>query len=259
MPCSAATCPATCAPWTVSLEFQCYLLLPIPVFVFWLSRAAGWTATAALVCCSLTTRSLNAAHENFETRTLAPMMCEYLAGVLAYFAFGPGGAVGSGAKPHQVLRRLHLLQAVWLASLVAYVLLVILAVPEAPAQVIVLADGASGAASSNLCRVLLAASAAAFIGISCALSSVEVDSWATGAFRWMSAGLSYLFPLASVSYTGYLVQGIPMNALRLSGRHGDGTMALWFLVVLIANILLGLLLSLLVERPAMKLMRKVWK
>ena len=50
-----------------------------------------------------------------------------------------------------------------------------------------------------------------------------------------------------------------MNALRLSGRHGDGTMALWFLVVLIANILLGLLLSLLVERPAMKLMRKVGK
>lgn len=77
--------------------------------------------------------------------------------------------------------------------------------------------------------------------------------------RWLVRALSHplLYPLASVSYTGYLLQGIAMNACLVLGWAGEGLNWWLFPGVLLVNSLLGLVLSLLVERPAMNLLNMV--
>jgi peptidoglycan/LPS O-acetylase OafA/YrhL len=119
-------CPSTWAPWTVSMEFQCYFLLPFLVLLFWRAPAAAWGVGLTVATLSAAARSTGEHNGHYH---LPFLLCEYTMGVLAYFAACKRGlnwiGAGAGVEEH-TLRRLHLVQLAWLASVALYVAMLLL-------------------------------------------------------------------------------------------------------------------------------------
>ena len=117
-------------------------------------------------------------------------------------------------------------------------------------------------------RPILALSTATLIAICCAVSSdgfirQHNRDILSKPFQAMCAALSspVLYPMASVSYTSYLGQGLVMNLVRFMPYSpelaGNGDRWWVFILVLVADLLFGLVLSLTLERPVMKLLNVV--
>lgn len=308
-------CPMTSAPWTVSFEMQCYLLFPLiaalytglPVAVHDRQRQSGdvhrqadnrlghspwwawlaWLQAPALALALFLTSVMVRLHvEDSHRFDFSFLMCEYAAGVLAYFLAGHGGLDWIQPSEHSLQRAfdrpiLLTLQGLWYAATAAFL------------WVIGSHDRSPG---FPLGRVLLAVSAALFIvcscGFSCQLPTVDASigtdgptmpepmqqarrAWLSLPLRWLLHAFSSpcLFPLASVSYTAYIIQGITLNLFfsrkLTAGRTQEDNgickalgsplaepvvdLAI-FSCTLLLNVLIGLFLSLAVERPLMNIL-----
>lgn len=277
------TCQFTEAPWTVSFEFQCYLIFP---FIIMLHNTRAWAVallmTLVIFVISIATRPYQAAH------TTLYLLCEFSMGVIAYFAVGSRGLDWLNPSPHSQVRPfdgplLYGMQLLWYLTTGLFVFNVF-------------GDGFSSQGSDYqrkhdvFARPILATSTAMLIicscGFACDVSAPDVESVAGSAGlrrareAWVSMPLSsllsalsvgWLFPIASISYTGYLLQGISMNlavyTLRLTTNtvagQWDGTVdgltalgvdLILFACVVLADSALGLLASLTIERPMMNLL-----
>jgi peptidoglycan/LPS O-acetylase OafA/YrhL len=273
--------PGLCAPWTVSLEFQCYLVLPPLVWLYWRSRPDGIRAAVAVVIGTVT---LRCAHEllhmpfftmpNFGDmrnpyRQLQFHVAEYTCGILSYFCFD---SVSSHANAPQATRALRLAAVLWYAGWLTW-------------GVISFRHTADDSPPLDwLSKPAFSASAAALIFVACiterleSLSHVALVQSGTHAtavavlpMRLLNRLLAshMVYPLASLSYTGYLTQAIVLNAAsRLHyAPMGFGTedwgsasislrAKIRFLFMLGTLLLIAALFSLAVERPMLKLLQR---
>lgn len=278
-------CPATCAPWTVSVEFQFYLALPFVVTLYWFNRGAGLVLAVAIYATSLGFR------EGEWMWSFQYLICEYVAGAIAYLVVGKWGLnwISSFGKGARDLVYLHIAQVFWLVVTICFFALMYMdmryidstgtivdydtlptnPIPRhtshmaGPPPYIV-----EGDRFKTFGRPILALSTATLIAICCAVSSdgfirQHNRDILSKPFQAMCAALSspVLYPMASVSYTSYLGQGLVMNLVRFMPYSpelaGNGDRWWVFILVLVADLLFGLVLSLTLERPVMKLLNVV--
>lgn len=173
---------------------------------------------------------------------------------------------------------LLLVQLLWLISLTAYLCLVMTDAVNKEEEYFPMIHWDNRHSYAN---VLLAVSAALLIVSSCAppvmpaagerrdghskaaadhATRLDYITWVVGSpVRWTCAALRspVLFPVASVSYTAYLLQPLFFSG-KLILQHGGGELdGFLCLGALCACLGFGLLASLLVERPCMKLLHMV--
>jgi len=157
------------------------------------------------------------------------LMCEYAAGVLAYFLAGPYGldwVSPSGYSPQRAYDRpmLYVMQLLWYAT-TAYFLYRVYAFEDT--------RGAFHWHKDVYGRVVLSVSTACCLVLACGFASDVFEEDATGFFvsrkmrqaqqSWLSLPLRLFirvlaspcwYPIASVSYTAYLNQGIAMSLMQ---------------------------------------------
>ena len=301
-------CMSVDAPWTVSFEMQCYVVFPLVAMLYSPLLAAtvrtgrfprassfAWIlAPAVTLTVYFTSVWLRAVHHNSDsTRSFQYLMCEYAAGVLAYLVAGPNCLDWINASTGSPVRKfdrplLFLFQGLFYISCFLAVWIMY----------------AAESSRFNLNgRALLSGSTALFIVCSCGFAcgrgsgtsplseegeeeKEKTASATEGAFvrmrqaqesllslplRWLIRVLSCdcLFPLASVSYTSYLMQGIPLNmfyynnwrtpkiSASIVGLSGSAEFAIdvtLFGAFCLLIVAIGLLVSLTVERPLMTLL-----